>query len=357
MSRSATYRPIQLSAAALAAVKEQSRRDEFRARMIAALRQEVRYSTRQLDRGALLPGAEAARLYLRVEGAKSVAELRSLAVLIGGMSVPVAAMDTPRSAPSLLAAPPTAGPRASAVPLIAKSALPRTDGPASPDDRGAEKAGLTFDLSRLDFELVSIERTAGGLKIELAALEPGRSQLTLASRLVAAGDLRGAAQLIADVQTVVARLDDEIDRALCAAECRAQTIAAVRQTLAAMGFASSTPVISADTTTVLAHAANGRQAEVEVYTAAGQIELASTFTDPATAVSSEHALAGELCEQAVLDQAEFHRGIQGIPGIQPGRICAVARPSRGAATGAANAARSRRGAAQPRSATRQRRAQ
>jgi hypothetical protein len=121
-------------------------------------------------------------------------------------------------------------------------------------------------------------------------------------------------------------MDRTVNAAVAAVESRSRTAEAVVTTLAAMGYRAEPESSTADAPVILGTKADGRTARIRL-TGDTEIEIDSTFTEPSSSVAPGTAGADAICEEAVLEQAAFHRGIE-AQGLSGGTIYSAGRPTR-----------------------------
>lgn len=315
MSTSTTYRPGELTEEQRAAIAERARRDRLRNELLPVLRQRLHASARRLSRYGSVPATELSTLTRRMEKADSVEEFRSLAVSMGRIE----AARTGGVFPHL------------ALPIHI----------AQGKDM-AQRIGLQFDVAQLALEFESIGRTAIGLDLELAELAIAQHKVVVVAELARTAEIGRTTLALDELRAMLDRLDISVSDALADAECLNKTVAAIQDTLGSMGFRVANPIVGGHVTLVFGNSDDGRVAQVEVSGNGDHVEIMSRFSNPGDAVPGEHPDADAVCEPAVLDQANFHREIEGTPGLRVSRIRTPERPTRGSAMPGTPAATARR---------------
>lgn len=307
MSRSEVFRSVHLDAATRAELGRLSRQERL-AEVLPRLRVHLTECIERAESSATLAPGRCSDLRRRVIRLESLPALRALAVEIGTGS----GLGSDRRDP------------------VEKSAL---SGDRLPGRRavGPDVAGVAFDKVVLVAELTSMEKVAARLDVDTAGLAKVRETLAVAEHFLGSGSPGRAAAELNRARSALEEIDEEITRALEAAEARVRTVAAVQAVLEEMGYRLEQPQIDTDGTRLFGRAGDGREAVVEVTGAGDPATVQSTFTNAADAVAPSHPSASEMCEPAVRDQATFSKRIARYGGLAVDLPTAVERPTRGSA--------------------------
>lgn len=314
MSRSTTYRPIELTVEERAELDRKAHASQLAEEVLPQLRsrwetQLRRAQTSLGERGAIgLERIEGLRLKLRV--ATSIEEIRSTADAI---------LDFERGSLSR---------GESRLPATPNLSGHGTNRPAA-DVARAEPDDVLVDIELVDVELAVLARAASDLGIAPDALVVSRRSVEVSRSLQASGQLTEAAACMAQATEALHRLRADVDEARAAAECQERTATTVAATLTRLGFDVSRSA-SGGTINISAHAADGREADVEIAGGRGaEVFLTLDVDDPASSVSDGDPAASDVCVAAATVGVEVHRDLGKKGGLAAGQVIAAGRPTRG----------------------------
>lgn len=290
MSRSETYRSALLSAevrAQLGRASRSQRLAEVVPTLRAAVGEALRTSSLDHHRRLALQG--------RVAASATLEDLRAVAV------------DVARA---------TARPRVGVRGDVGTLAAATVSRPvARPRADPAVAAAVGFDLAALSAERASMGRVAARLAVEEPALDDAGRALREAEVLLASGRADLAAAALDRARAALTAADERITDVLAAAECRARLLTGVNAALRSVGYRALPPIVDGDGTVVIAHAADGRQAVVDITGSGAAVTVASSFTDPGDAVAPTHPDAGSACDPADRDESAFASAIADTTGL------------------------------------------
>lgn len=307
MSRSRTYRPVQLSAAEVAAIAERSRRERVQASVLPILREQIELAAAEMARNGQLPAVAIARLGHDVALAGSVSELTVLA----------SAIESQTLLPEVRVSSPTS-----------KMGLPLDSLELTSIDLTPHRRPIAFETAVLavELELDSIDRAAGELHLELDGVAALRARVDIARSLIAC-DVHPEATIVS-LRKDLNVIDRALDLATAEAECRRQTMDAVVGILRSMGYNVGPPQLDVDGTVLGAVGSNGRTARVALVGGTEGVGIDATFADASHAVPSDHVHAEAVCEPAVMDQITFQREVEQRLSFAVGAVKADGQPTR-----------------------------
>ncbi len=315
MSRSTTYRPIELTAEERAELNRRAHARQLAEEILPELRTRWDLQLRRTQvslgehNGAGLERTAGLRQTLRQAG--SLDEFRSAAAAV----VETVWSSAPRREVRLPSSP----------------SLGRHEpDPWSAGSGDTRLVEVLVEVEIIDVELDAVEHSAKKLDVSLATLAAARQLVEEARKLLTEQQVEGGAQRVALARTAVGRLRAEVDDARAAAECGKRATAAITATLSGLGFELSQSV-TGRTVNISARAVDGRAADVEITggTDAGQVLVTVDVDDPASAVPGDHPAAHEVCATSAAVAVEVHRDLGNQRGLAAGRVTTAGRPTRG----------------------------
>lgn len=314
MSTSTTYRPIELTAEERAELDRKAHASQLAEEILPQLRS--RWET-QLLRAQVSLGERSAiglerinELQQSLRDAGSIEEIRSTAAAIMGFEQGSLSRGETR--------------------LPAAPGLSRREcsGPAVDLER-SDSANVLIDIELVDVELAVLARAASDLGIAPDALVVSQRSVEESRSLQAGGLLTEAATRLAQATESLHRLRTEVDEARAATECQERTATTVAATLTRLGFDVSRST-SGRTVNISAHAADGREADVEIAGGHGAgISMTLDVEDPASSVPDGDPAASDVCVGAATVGVEVHRDLGKEGGLAAGQVTAAGRPTRG----------------------------
>lgn len=314
MSRSTTYRPIELTAEERAELERKAHALQLAEEILPQLRS--RWET-NLRRAAVSLGTKGELRSERIDGlrrslqtAQSVDEVRAAAAAI--LELERGALT--RSDLRLPARPGLTDGRRTSAPLT--------------DERPSSTEAAIFEIDFLDVELTALTRAAHDLGLTHDTADESRLVVDELRLLLLSGKPFDATNRLAHAAETMRRLRAEVDAARALVACQERTAETVTATLTRLGFDVSRS-IDGGTISLAALAADGREADIEIAGADGtSVLLTADVDDPSSSVPEDDPAAGEVCIGAATVGVEVHRDLGMASGLEVGRVTAKDRPTR-----------------------------
>lgn len=322
MSRSTTYRPIELTAEERAELERKAHALQLAEDVLPHLRSRwetnLRRAAASLGERGGLPAKRVEELQLSLQSAASLDDMRAAAAEI----VQLERDALPRGEAQLPTRPIATGGRSTSAP--------------STNEQSSSTELTMFDIDFVEAEFAALARAARELNLTADAADESLRAVDEARLLLLDRRPVDASIRLDEAADAMSRLRAEIDETRAQTECQERTANTVVATLTRLGFDVSQSV-DGSTISISALAADGREATVELAGGDGATVLVTAdVDDPGSSVPDGDPAAGEVCIGAATVGVEVHRDLGRANGLEAGQVTAAGRPTRGQPSAVAN---------------------